>query len=242
MPISQNTYTVPNNFVQQYDLGQKKIRADLVDENFTDAAGAINTLLTDDANTMHLTGAETISGDKTFTGTNVFGANTTGVTAAAGDNSTKFATTAFVQAAKPSVPSASSSTPAARSTSGSAGTSTAYARADHSHPKNWGTSSSVTATAPAVVVEAWRSGANWYRVWSDGWIEQGGMTAIGSQVSGTITFNKAFSDTNYVFSCICQSTTVNITYGPIAKAKTTSTIGLYGGSQLQNVYWYACGF
>ena len=96
---------MPNNFVQQYDLGQKKIRADLVDENFTDAAGAINTLLTDDANTVHLTGAETISGNKTFTGnntfsgTNVFSANTTGVTATAGDNSTKYATTAYVDAA-----------------------------------------------------------------------------------------------------------------------------------------------
>lgn len=44
MPWTQGTYAPPNNFVQQYDLGQKKIRADLVDENFNDAAGAINTL------------------------------------------------------------------------------------------------------------------------------------------------------------------------------------------------------
>lgn len=122
MPISQNTYTVPNNFVQQYDLGQKKIRADLVDENFTDAAGAINTLLTDDANTVHLTGAETISGAKTFSGNNTYTgtstftgditvtnltatgnvslpATTTGVTASSGDNSTKIATTAYADAA-----------------------------------------------------------------------------------------------------------------------------------------------
>ena len=44
MPWTQGQYAPPNNFVQQYDLGQKKIRADLVDENFNDAAGAINTL------------------------------------------------------------------------------------------------------------------------------------------------------------------------------------------------------
>ena len=79
MPISQNTYTVPNNFVQQYDLGQKKIRADLVDENFTDAAGAINQLLTDDANTVHLTGAETISGAKIFSGTVTFSGGVSGL-------------------------------------------------------------------------------------------------------------------------------------------------------------------
>ena len=44
MPWTQGQYAPPNNFVQQYDLGQKKIRADLVDENFNDAAGAINSL------------------------------------------------------------------------------------------------------------------------------------------------------------------------------------------------------
>ena len=46
MPTTQGTFTVPNSFVEQYDLGQKKIRADLVDENFTDVANAITTNIT----------------------------------------------------------------------------------------------------------------------------------------------------------------------------------------------------
>ena len=45
MPIENNTYTVPINFVDQYDDGQKKICANHVDENFSDAADAINWIL-----------------------------------------------------------------------------------------------------------------------------------------------------------------------------------------------------
>lgn len=47
----------------------------------------------------------------------------------------------------------------------------------------------------AYVTKTWRSGTEWYRVWSDGWIEQGGHGT-----GGTCTFNKSFSDTNYTFN------------------------------------------
>lgn len=58
-----------------------------------------------DGSLVHKSGTETISGNKIFSGTNAFsgttsfGANTTGVTADVGDNSTKLATTEFVTAA-----------------------------------------------------------------------------------------------------------------------------------------------
>lgn len=47
----------------------------------------------------------------------------------------------------------------------------------------------------AYVTKTWRSGTEWYRVWSDGWIEQGGHGT-----GGTCTFNKSFSNTNYTFN------------------------------------------
>ena len=72
MPIVNGSYSPPNNFTQQYNLGQKKIRADLVDENFNDAAGAITQLLVADGNSVHKTGNETINGDKTFNGNTTF--------------------------------------------------------------------------------------------------------------------------------------------------------------------------
>lgn len=42
MPWTQGEFKVPHNFVTEYNAGQKKIRADLVDENFTDIANAVN--------------------------------------------------------------------------------------------------------------------------------------------------------------------------------------------------------
>ena len=54
---------------------------------------------------------------------------------------------------------------------------------------------SIPATPNAYVTKTWKSGTNWYRVWSDGWIEQGGHGT-----GGTCTFNKSFSNTNYTFN------------------------------------------
>lgn len=45
------------------------------------------------------------------------------------------------------------------------------------------------------VTKTWRSGTEWYRVWSDGWIEQGGHGT-----GDTCTFSKSFSNTNYTFN------------------------------------------
>lgn len=47
----------------------------------------------------------------------------------------------------------------------------------------------------AYVTQTWRSGTQWYRVWSDGWIEQGGH-GTGSNC----TFSKPFSNKNYTFN------------------------------------------
>lgn len=51
---------------------------------------------------------------------------------------------------------------------------------------NWIANSGI---ARAVIVETWRSGTEWYRVWSDGFIEQGGVVPEGS---GHQNFNKTF--------------------------------------------------
>lgn len=47
----------------------------------------------------------------------------------------------------------------------------------------------------AYVTKTWSSGTEWYRVWSDGFIDQGGH-GTGS----TCTFSKPFSNTNYTFN------------------------------------------
>ena len=60
------------------------------------------------------------------------------------------------------------------------------------------TSSSASKARPAVVVTNYVSGASWYRIWSDGWIEQGGVVTInGADQNGTVTLLKAHANTNY---------------------------------------------
>lgn len=96
------------------------------------------------------------------------------------------------------------------------------------------------------VRESWKSGASWYRVWSDGWIEQGGKTASsGNDISVSVTLHKPFSDTNYYVNLTSNTTTTtfNTAQPNWVTAKTTTTftahIDCYGAGGSD---WYACGY
>lgn len=62
------------------------------------------------------------------------------------------------------------------------------------------TAATTTSTAAndkvAVVVQNYSSGTSWYRIWSDGWIEQGGYLSWNGAWT-TLTFNRPFTTTNY---------------------------------------------
>ena len=45
------------------------------------------------------------------------------------------------------------------------------------------------------IIEEYHSGTQWYKIWSDGWIEQGGY--MPARISDTITFIKPFTNTEY---------------------------------------------
>ena len=66
------------------------------------------------------------------------------------------------------------------------------------------TSATTTSTAsserPAVVIENYKNGYSWYRIWSDGWIEQGGVIDTSSSVTGTLKFLKPYSTSYYTVS------------------------------------------
>lgn len=47
------------------------------------------------------------------------------------------------------------------------------------------------------IVETYSNGTSWYRVWSDGWCEQGGRFYNNANVANTINFLKEFKDTNF---------------------------------------------
>ena len=100
------------------------------------------------------------------------------------------------------------------------------------------------------IIETWNEGTEWYRIWSDGWIEQGGTTGLitsgNSYNSKTITFKKSFTNTNYTFtSCANKYSTENglgNAYPPFifTKINTSIIIGKY--SWTDGIDWYACGY
>lgn len=98
----------------------------------------------------------------------------------------------------------------------------------------------------AIVVESWRSEDNtsWYRRWSDGWIEQGGVFAQSS--SGyhavTITFTIPYSNTKYAFVSQASWNSAN-GQGNWVTAKTSSTLTIQNVSLYVDCSsWYACGY
>ena len=85
------------------------------------------------------------------------------------------------------------------------------------------------------------NGTEWYRVWPDGWIEQGGVAAKGGGI--TITFLKAFSNTNYTVVATSIGTNGEIYAQCINKVSTTQIkFTNTGGSANMPKAWYACGF
>lgn len=83
------------------------------------------------------------------------------------------------------------------------------------------------------IVETYVNGTSWYRVYSDGWCEQGGTLTTGD----LITFLKEFIDTNYtiVGSEVTSSSSATFRFAN----KATTSINFY--TALPSC-WQACGY
>lgn len=100
------------------------------------------------------------------------------------------------------------------------------------------------------VVEAYRNGANFYRIWSDGFKEQGGYVVNSNTNDGYIVFNMLilFSDTNFKFirSGKWNNTTAGNSnaYGSGYLSKTVSSVNTRtnGNPAVVGYDWYACGY
>ena len=103
----------------------------------------------------------------------------------------------------------------------------------------------------AVVTSHYVSGASWYRVWSDGWIEQGGLTASYDTLPTTIALLKNYSNTNYSVQCTQVGSNIRA-YTMGVTDKTTSGFKVYSGyctnegvsntAGNSRTCWYACGY
>jgi hypothetical protein len=101
------------------------------------------------------------------------------------------------------------------------------------------------------VVTTYSSGTTWYRIWSDGWIEQGGKYTgtTGTCWNTTITLPKAFSNTNYNISVTSTGLAGDMwgEHGENVESITTSSFKYYfytgaSGDGTTGFYWTACGY
>lgn len=100
-----------------------------------------------------------------------------------------------------------------------------------------------------IVTESYVNGTSWYRIWSDGWKEQGGTTS--EKVYNYVTFLKPFTSTPPTVLAIASGYTGNnhpYTNTLCIQAKSTTGITLMdlanyggGGNNYGNM-WYACGY
>lgn len=200
MPLRQGTGTSTysttnitwgNNLVEASELPsdytsiiQKKAVIYNVTQSTTDNSRKVATtayVKNNLANYVTTNTTQTITADKTLSGSVSFTGTATAVTQTAGDNSTKVATTAYVD----------------------------------------------SVVGAAHIVETGHSGTEWYRVWSDGWCEQGGTVGTGTTSgypSYTIQLTKEYADTNFnvqVTGRYTNSTNDGTNY---CSARTTNSI------------------
>lgn len=99
----------------------------------------------------------------------------------------------------------------------------------------------------AYVVETWHEGTEWCRVYSDGWIEQGGY--VESDV-GTVTFRTPFTTSTYFFSRspIGLNGSADAAHAYIGSGlskedlRTTTGVTFDTGSYCLGYVWMARGF
>lgn len=94
------------------------------------------------------------------------------------------------------------------------------------------------------VKEAGKSsdGTKWYRKWSDGWIEQGGVHTFSGVTEQTVMFMKSFSNTDYIALFMADSRSGSgADISIYLTAKDTSHVGV-NPDRSGNLNWYACGY
>lgn len=96
----------------------------------------------------------------------------------------------------------------------------------------------------AYVTQTWHSGDNWYRVWSDGWIEQGGCSYTTNSYQKPISFHKPFHNTNYCMVASAENDTKGDIYGVVINTRATTNANIFIGANFGyycRARWYACG-
>lgn len=95
-------------------------------------------------------------------------------------------------------------------------------------------------SSKGILVESYVNGTSWYRVYSDGWCEQGGYLSTSANTTYSQNFLKQFTDTNYSMQLTQFGVTSNYNANPIVLTKNTSSFEFVG--QETGTFWEAKGY
>ena len=101
-------------------------------------------------------------------------------------------------------------------------------------------------SADADVVETWSEGSEWYRVWSDGFIEQGGIATPAA--TEWVTLHLPMATDKYHVSIIADNKLLvgNVRYNDGSPFETTRfkphLWGYDWGQQVATIRWKVCGY
>lgn len=94
------------------------------------------------------------------------------------------------------------------------------------------------------VVETYQNGTSWYRIYSDGWCEQGGVTTASSSATKTVTLLQNYRDTTYTV-VLGSSYSATTTFTSIVHLNTKS-VGSFQIIDSTNTtvltYWQTSGY
>jgi len=98
------------------------------------------------------------------------------------------------------------------------------------------------------VTETYQNDSSWYRVWSDGWVEQGGTISVNTGTA-TVHLIKNYKDTSYtVVKADNGTNTMNATGGKRVYNKTVNSFELFnsdinnGSVAINKVDWQTSGY
>ena len=93
------------------------------------------------------------------------------------------------------------------------------------------------------VIETYSNGASWYRIYGDGWCEQGGEASWSGNPTLTIILLKQYANTNYNLFTNCFGTAQEQYPNAIAISdKTVSTFELKPYTNNRTANWQASGY
>jgi hypothetical protein len=95
----------------------------------------------------------------------------------------------------------------------------------------------------AYIVETYKNEDSWYRVWSDGWIEQGGRgEAPNNDTGAQISLLKAMANTSYTVIAVQLNLGGGYNIGVGTLTTASFNIRANSNASVGAVAWYVCGY